>query len=562
MAGVSSFGMGGTNCHVMLAAHDPVEPAAGATVTDPLPYVLSARTPDALAQLAGELRAHLTERPELRAADVAFTLATARTAHPHRAVVITRDRTELLGQLGRIQRREPLPAPDAPERLRESVEEFLAGAPVDWTEVFADHTAGRVPLPTYPFQRRRHWPADLEAAPAPATRPAAGGGPAPLSARPAPAAAGAGASLAAVLDLAGRVLGAPVVPDVPFREQGFDSMMGLELRDLVEEHSGAELSVSLLYDHPTPAALAEHLAGTAEAPAAEAPAAEVPGGEVPGGDPVVIVGMACRYPGGVRTPEELWRLLADRVDAITDPPAERGWQRMDVPGLRPGGFLDGIDRFDAEFFGISPARGRRHGPAAAAAAGGGVGGARAGRDRPRRRCAAAGPACSSARPPRTTRPACTSRPTPRAASCSPAAPPSVLSGRVAYVLGLSGPAVTVDTACSSSLVALHLALRALRAGECTLALAGGVTVMADARACSSSSPGRAGCPPDGRCKAFSAAADGTGWAEGVGRAGAGAAVRRAAQRAPGAGRGARLGASTPTAPATASPRRAARPSSG
>ncbi|OEV14291.1 hypothetical protein AN220_28915, partial [Streptomyces nanshensis] len=140
--------------------------------------------------------------------------------------------------------------------------------------------------------------------------------------------------LAAVLELAAGVLGAAVAPDTPFRDQGFDSMMGLELRDLVEERTGAELSVALLYDHPTPAALAEYLASTPDRePAVAAPAAAAPVPADEAADPVVVVGMGCRFPGGVENPEDLWRLLADRVDAITPPPAERGWQRMDVSGL-------------------------------------------------------------------------------------------------------------------------------------------------------------------------------------------------------------------------------------
>ncbi|MER5702863.1 beta-ketoacyl synthase N-terminal-like domain-containing protein, partial [Micromonospora sp. NPDC002296] len=492
VAGVSSFGMGGTNCHVVLAAHDRVEPPHDPQVTEPLPYVLSARTPAALAQVARDLRAHLAARPQVRGVDVAFTLATARTAHPCRAVVVAGDRAELLTRL------DELPGAADPARFRERVDRFLAGESVDWTEVFADQDARRVPLPTYPFRRRRYWPSEVETVPAPV----AGQSGAP---------AGGSAPLGAVLDLATRVLGATVVPGVPFRDQGFDSVMGLELRDLVEEHTGADLSVSLLYDHPTPAALAEHLTGRARA---DLPRTTASTGEHPDTDPVVIIGMGCRYPGGVETPDDLWRLVADRVDAITDPPAQRGWQRMDVTGLRPGGFLDGIDRFDAEFFGISPREAAAMDPQQrlflevvweAVERAGIVPGSLRGT----RTAVFAGATAQDYAA--------------RLHEQSEAAggflltggTPSVLSGRVAYVLGLGGPAITVDTACSSSLAALHLACRSLRAGESTLAIAGGVTVMP--------LPGmfaefarQGGLSADGRCRAFSAAADGTGWAEGAG----------------------------------------------
>ncbi|MGW2655815.1 type I polyketide synthase [Streptomyces sp. NPDC001478] len=232
--------------------------------------------------------------------------------------------------------------------------------------------------------------------------------------------------------------------------------------------------------------------------------------ETAGTEPVVVVGMGCRFPGGVNSPEELWRLVADGVDALGPFPPDRGWD-----GHRgTGGFVEGAADFDAGLFGISPREAlamdpqqrlllevvweslERAGIAPYALRGLPVGvfAGTNGQDYP----AALAMAGESAE-----------------GYGGTGSSGSVLSGRVAYALGLEGPAVTIDTACSSSLVAMHLAAQALRSGECDLALAGGVTIM--------STPGafveferQGGLAGDGRCKAFSDDADGTGWGEGVG----------------------------------------------
>ncbi|MEV6627158.1 type I polyketide synthase, partial [Amycolatopsis sp. NPDC051114] len=405
-----------------------------------------------------------------------------------------------------------------PTRFATSVAElWTRGGRVDWTAAFPG--ARPVDLPTYAFQREHFW-LDGNTAEAWTGAETVGGhryagnrGP---EARPQPA----HDLLETVRAHTALVLGHPgpdaIDPAASFKDLGFDSIIGVELCERLSAATGRKVPATSVFDHPTPARLAAMLR---DEPAKTSPAVATRADE-----PIAIVAMSCRYPGGVRSADELWQLVADGRDVIGGLPTDRGWDLDDLydanPGqagksyARHGGFLTDVAEFDADFFGISPREALAMDP--------------------QQRLllettweafenAGIDPASLTGSRTGVYIGATSSEYGPRLyeggegfdGHLLTGTTGSVASGRLAYVLGLEGPALTVDTACSSSLVALHLAVRALLAGECTLAVAGGAAVLA--------SPGmlvefsrQRGLSRDGRCRAFSADADGTGWAEGAG----------------------------------------------
>ena len=453
--------------------------------------------------------------------------------HPVLSVAVNETIDSASGEMGRARTVGSLRRGEGgARRFQVSLAEaWVNDAAVDWRLLSSSSGARKIALPTYAFQRRRYW---LE-------RSSSSFGAGRRSMQIAPAPEG-GLLLRRILNATGderrhllvtfvceevaAVLGhasaKDVDPDRAFKELGFDSLLAVELRNRMNAATGLQLPSTLIFDYPTSAALADHLLSELDGVDVEQVSAISRARALE--EPLAIVGMSCRYPGGVRSPRELWELVIGGTDAIGAFPRDRGWdleKLFDVGRgdfgtsyAREGGFVYDIGDFDAAFFGISPREALAMDP------------------QQRLMLEASWEALESAGiDPGTLHGSQTgvfvgAGTSPYGSAVEAGAGGvesfrftgvmgSVTSGRIAYTLGLDGPAVSIDTACSSSLVAMHLACGALRSGECSLALAGGVSVMHTPDQFIEFSR-QQGLAADGRCKSFSASADGTGWGEGAG----------------------------------------------
>ncbi|HEU5072958.1 MAG TPA: beta-ketoacyl synthase N-terminal-like domain-containing protein, partial [Polyangiaceae bacterium] len=415
----------------------------------------------------------------------------------------------------------------------------VCGVALEWTGFDPDACQVRVRIPTYPFQRSRYLTPQAEAyrvaqgahSGVPSQLPAVSVPTATTSAEVTAQAATAPVLTPAALSrevyrMVARVLGyepeRPIDARLGFTDLGMDSMMMMDLRAALQTALGRALPATITFDYPCIEALTQHLNGELF-PAAAAARVSESARQPSGADPIAIVGMSCRFPGGASSPEAFWQLLRDGRDGILEVPPER-WDRdalydadPDAEGkmyTRHGGFLrEPVDGFDAHFFGISPREAQSMDP----------------QQRLLLECVwealeAAGQPALGLRGTRTgvfvgissndygQRLSQLAEVNPYAGTGNAA---SVAAGRISYVLGLQGPTLALDTSCSSSLVALHLACQSLREGDAALAVAAGVNLMLAPEATIYFCKLRA-LARDGRCKTFDASADGYSRGEGCG----------------------------------------------
>ena len=500
-AGVSSFGFGGTNVHLVLE-QAPAQPVM-ATDARAVILPLSARTPAALERLSVDMAQWLRRHPEANLADVAHTLAVGRLAHEHRRCVEATTPGEAAGLL------EAAGGDDADEKGRR----WAAGESVALGDAEAKGRR-RIPLPTYPFERERHWSFEAE-----------GDRPAAAPRREPTKEVGKGDVVGWLKRLFAeelKVEASALHADEPYDHYGVDSLLVVSLTGRLQE-TYPSLRSTVLFEHNTLGRLATHLAGLEPAQGAVATPSAPPAGEADVG-PIAVVGLAGRYPGAPDL-DAFWELLREGKSGVSEVPSERwDWRvyaqdgRPDKSYTRWAGFIDEVDRFDSLFFGIAPREAKMLDPQqrlfleTAWAAIEDAGYTPAGLKGAARRAASADVGVFAAvmnHPYRLMAP-------------DAAGDGLVLQGnhwsvanRVSYHLDLTGPSLAVDTACSGSLAAIHLACESLRRGECGAAVVGGVNLILEpVQQVELCQMGMLSAGPD--CRAFGDGADGFVQGEGVG----------------------------------------------
>ncbi len=545
-AGVSSFGFGGSNAHVVLEEYQALHSAS------PLPdapclIVLSARSEAQLAAWVVTLRDAVPGMPaDVTAADIAYTLQCCRDGMEHRLAFMCQNRQDLMARLeaiaaGRLDgveqgqirpNRATLALLDSDEAVRAALTTLPArgrydlllllwvrGFAFDFAALYAGARPCRVRLPGLPLAATRHWVHRGAVEPSRLAVPQVSS-PMPRPSVPAID------CLPRLTDIAARLLEAAAEdldPDSAFGDFGFDSIGLTTFATQVNAAFGVSLTPADLFEFSTLGRLARHMAEHVIQPTRE-PSVVAPG---PFGtvavqdDPIAIVGLSCCFPGAPDA-EQFWRNLRDGVDAISEIPPDRwDWRALDGDprhdsrrtNIRWGGFIDNVLAFDPLFFGISPREAALmdpqqrlmlihawkaiedsgHSPRSLAGRAVGVFVATA--------SSGFSPGADEAGQ--------------GGGYVATGSVPSVGPNRISFFLDLHGPSEPVETACSSSLVAIHRAVQAIRAGDCEMALAGGVNTMVTPEGHLSFS--KAGMlSPDGRCHTFSANANGYARGEGVG----------------------------------------------
>lgn len=583
-AGVSAFGFGGSNAHLVIEEYvsaevTPTPAAPGA----PAAIVLSARSEEQLRESAQNLHDALAGHPDSALAGIAFTLQTCRDPMEHRLAflaasisevrrrlaVFVAGETEAEVQTGRVKsHRDMMALLDSDADMRHALSGlgdrgrldilmglWLRGLPFDWRTLYGAHVPPRAELPGYPFARTIHWvrPAQdsgCDGKPRGAAAPmraAAHATPAQSKAAVEASAPKGGAidekdavnrALCRLTDIAARLLETETSvldPDTELGEFGFDSISMTTFATKVNEELGLSLTPADFFEFATLARLARHIARSMPRPtdldthAEGAGAATVPvvvapdfaPQRAPADDPIAIVGMSCTFPGAPDA-DAFWNNLISGQSSISEIPADR-WDWREFHGdpksesnktnVRFGGFIDGVFEFDPLFFGISPREAALMDP------------------QQRLMMTHAWKALEDAgHAPRSLagQPVGLFVGTSSSGFCdlldedtgaegyaATGSVPSVGPNRISYLLDWRGPSEPVETACSSSLVALHRAVQAMRAGDCNVAIVGGVNTIVTPEAHINFA--KAGMlSPDGACKTFSSNANGYVRGEGVG----------------------------------------------